>query len=486
MKNRTLCTLGAVILFSTGDSAGERRPNVLFIAVDDLRPQTRAYGEVGMHTPGMDRLAGEGRLFHRHYVQVPTCGASRYSLLTGQYPKRPESLGNHAFALFEQGHAPASLPEWFRQNGYYTMQTGKVSHSPDGFRDDRRRIAEHGVPDSYRRAPHLHFTNPEDPEVPRGWDAFDTPVGQWQTGWGAFFGYAGGATRNSGESPAVEFVEGGDDSYPDGLMADAVVAALSRLRDRDEPFFYAVGFYKPHLPFTAPKSYWDHYDRDAIELSSVDLSNPRGGEMFGGYSITAADLKENEALARELIHGYFASVSYVDAQIGKVLDALDALGLAENTIVVLWGDHGFHLGELGFWGKHTLHEHSLRSAFIVRRPGMDQPGVATRSIVGTIDIYPTLVELAGLPMPEHLDGLSFAAAVDDPSADPVGFAAGFWRRGHSLRTDRHRLVDQANSSWLFDHRQDPVERQNVAKQEEETVTAMRGQLQSILEARKAR
>lgn len=467
--------------------ADAEKPNVLFIAVDDLRPQTAAHGDETVQTPHMDRLANSGRLFLHHHVQVPTCGASRYSLLSGQYPKRPPSLGNHAFNLYQQGHAPPSLPEWFRKHGYHTMQTGKISHSPDGFRDDRERIAASGVENTYSRAPHLHFTNPEDPEVPGAWDAFDTPVGQWGTAWGAFFAYADGVTRVSGESPAIESHDTTDEGYPDGLLADTAVAALTSLRDRGEPFFYAVGFYKPHLPFAAPQKYWDLYDPEQFDVSGLPLLRRRGGELFAGYSITPGDLQDDGSTARELIHGYHAVVSYVDAQIGRVLDALDELGLTGNTIVVLWGDHGFHLGELGFWGKHTLHESSLASAFMMRVPGIAQPGHPTEAVIGSIDIYPTLVELAGLPMPDHLDGTSFAETLRNPDADPVGFSAGFWGDRYTIRTSTHRLIDNLqDNSALFDHRNDPGETENIAEQHPETTVKLQGKIRELLERRKAR
>lgn len=464
----------------------DKKPNILFISVDDLRPQTRADGDEFMVTPNMDRLAASGRLFHRHYVQAPTCGASRYSLLTGQYPKRPASYGNGAFSLYQEGHAPESLPAWFRQHGYHTMQTGKISHSPDGFRDDGERIAASGVKNTYRTAPHLHFTNPDDPEVPGAWDELETPVGPWQTGWGAFFAYDEGKTRHSGRSPAVELADVEDTGYPDGLMAETAVAALTNLRDLDKPFFYALGFHKPHLPFNAPKKYWDLYDPAEIDITHVDPLVRRGGEFFGAYSITADQITGDEAKLREVIHGYYACVSYIDAQIGKVLDALDELGLADNTIIVLWGDHGFHLGELGYWGKHTLYEYSMRSAFMMRVPGMPHAGKATHSIVGSVDLYPTLVELAGLPVPGHLDGKSFAEVLRDPQADPIGFAAGFGGKTHTLRTDRHRLIVGGEQPQLFDHQSDPGERENIAAKEADTVESLNRQLDALMEARKAK
>jgi arylsulfatase A-like enzyme len=477
-----LCAFAS--LAALADIEVDERLNVLFISVDDLRPDIGAYGVDIMHTPHLDRLAGEGRLFQRHYVQVPTCGASRYSLLTGQYPRHSLSWNNSAFELYQQGLAPVSLPQWFRDHGYYTAQTGKISHRPDGLLEDQARIAESGVDNTYNQAPHMHFSDPENPEIPGAWDLMITPVGEWGTAWGAFFAYHGGETRYRGRSPAKEGADVADAGYPDGLMGDAAVEVLTELRDREEPFFYAVGFFKPHLPFNAPKKYWDLYDRDEINISHVDPVRRTSDEMWGSYGHSAEQTKDPDYV-RELIHGYYACVSYVDAQVGKLLDALDDLNLSDNTIVVLWSDHGFHLGELGYWGKHTLHEYSLHAPLIVRKPDMPDPGRPASGVVGSIDIYPTLVELAGLPMPEHLDGRSLAAAVEDSGANPAGFAVGFWRNDYTLRTDRYRLIGLGDDAQLFDHKNDPGERDDVSDRNPEVVRELRNRLETILDRRKA-
>ena len=450
-------------LISRGGS--EKRPNVLFFAIDDLRPQTAAYGKTFMKTPHMDRLAAEGRLFQRHYVPVPTCAASRYGLLTGQLPYLPESFGNNAFDIAERGEAPPSFPKWFRDHGYYTVQTGKVTHSPDGY--------------EWRRDGFQYFRTGDTLQIPGAWDELITPAGKWETPWFSFFGYDCGDTRRAGYHPPMESVDVDDQGYPDALLADEAVAQLALLAEREEPFLYAVGFYKPHLPFTAPQKYWDLYDRDEIELTNVDLSR-RGGGEFWSYAHSRNDL-DDPNYARDLHHGYYASVSYVDAQVGKVLDALDELGLRENTIVVLWGDHGYHLGERGHWGKHTPYEYSMRSAFIIRTPGMLRAGEATEAVTGSVDIYPTLVELAGLPKPAHLDGTSFAAVLDDPDADPVGFALGFWENHITLRNAQYRLVD----SRLYETAIDPTEENDLSNQHPEVFNAMRDQRDALLAARMA-
>lgn len=438
-----------------------KKPNILFIAVDDLRPQLRAYGYDFMVTPHMDKLASQGRLFHHHYVQVPTCGASRYALLTGQWPKRPASLDNGAFTLYREGHAPKSLPQWLGEQGYATVQMGKISHQPGGKRNDGSI------------------------EVIDGWQVFNTPHGQWKNAEASFFGYAGGVTRQPGKSPPMEAADVDDQGYPDGLIAEAAVEQLKQLHKGDKPFFFAVGFYKPHLPFCAPKKYWDLYDRDKIDISDVDPVSRTTGEFFNNYGHNAAQARD-DAYVRHLRHGYYAGTSYVDAQIGKVLQALEDLKLSENTIVILWGDHGYHLGELGYWAKHTLHEHSLRSAFIVRTPGMKQPGQPTKAMIATIDIYPTIAELTESTPPEHLDGKSFVSLLNDPNATTDRPTLGLWPGSETIRTQNHRLIRKGKSITLYDHRIDPGEKRDISGQQPKVVEMLMKQMDEMLAGRKAK
>lgn len=257
-----------MLFLLSGCGAQPEQPlNVLFIAVDDLRPQAGSYGETYMHTPNLDRLAETGVSFMNHFVQAPTCGASRYSMLTGQRPRpsRPASYGNGAFELLPQtkpDHA-VSLPHQFRRNGYRTVSIGKISHSPDGRQHEK--TTDEGATDDPQAAP----------EMPFAWDDVYGPRGQWDTAWRAFFAYAGEKSRVRGLTPAVEAADVDDRGYPDGLIADAAQEELRDLQERGKPFFMAVGFYKPHLPFTAPQQYWDHYDAD--ELSKAPFpSYPEG------------------------------------------------------------------------------------------------------------------------------------------------------------------------------------------------------------------
>jgi arylsulfatase A-like enzyme len=467
-----LSTLSSPALpFLPARAASAQAPsNVLFIAVDDLRPLLHCYDREEMKTPNIDRLAREGRLFTRHYVQAPTCGASRCALLTGRYPSQVEYYDNNAFLALprEKSQAIPTLPGSFRSHGYRTISIGKITHSPDGMVDGG------------------------DHELPFSWDEVGVPAGKWRTGWDAFFAYADGSTRIPGTTPATERTHVPDDGYPDGLIAEAAIEKLHKLKD--QRFFLAVGFFKPHLPFNAPSRYWAPYDQDGIPPApnpgpptGVDaaISLHKSGELTPRYTGLKQPGVVDDEEARRLRHAYAACVSYVDTQVGRVLDELDRLELSDNTIVVLWGDHGWHLGEHGVWGKHTLHEIALRSPLIVRVPHQVRAGEPSEAIVESVDIFPTLAELCGLPAPQ-VDGQSFAAAVTDPLAPGKDAAMGFWAggRAHSLRTEQYRLTEwrdredhaEVAQVELYDHRSDPHETNNIAAAHPEVVRRLTAQL----------
>jgi len=328
--------------------------------------------------------------------------------------------------------------------------------------------------------------------MPFSWDERLMPYEKWGTAWNSFFGYADGSNRNAGRGthPPYERADVPDEAYPDGLIAQEAIQKLNELKD--EPFLLAVGFFKPHLPFTAPAKYWDLYDRDKIALSP-NLDAPEGinpdslhasNEMFGNYQHQhpgGKGVRIPDEDARTLRHAYFAAVSYVDAQVGKVLDELDRLGLADNTIVVVWGDHGWHLGDQTIWGKHSTFERATRSALMIRTPGMPQPGVATSGIVETLDLYPTLSDYAGLQAPPGLTGLSLRLMLEDPAHPGLDSAFSYWRGRHTMRTDRYRIVQYEDPGdgpefELFDHEADPNETRNVASEQPEVVEGLRAKL----------
>jgi arylsulfatase A-like enzyme len=448
-----------------------RKPNVLFIAVDDLRPLLGCYGHREMVTPSLDKFAREGRLFEHHYAQVPTCGASRCALLTGRYPSSAVAYDNGAFESIprKKSLAPVSLPQLFQQNGYRTECIGKISHSPDGKRPDGQ------------------------PELPFGWDATSVPHGQWQDAWAAFFAYTGGKTRIVRQTPVSERADVPDNGYPDGLIADAAIDRLHELKDR--PFFLAVGFFKPHLPFNAPTRYWRLYDKAQLEPPTnskpplevdAELTLGHSGEMLSQYTGFSQRGVVSDAEGRHLRQAYRACVSYVDAQIGRLLAELDRLGLRENSIVVIWGDHGWQLGEHGVWGKHTLYEDSMRSVLMVRTPQVREPGEPAVGMVESVDIYPTLAELCFLAPPAGLSGRSFVPMLRDALAPGKEAVYGFWRNGraHSIRTDRYRLVlwkaepasGRVVQKELYDLENDPGETKNIAAENRAVVERLTSEL----------
>ena len=468
-----LALLTLVACQSEPDVAAPERPNILLICVDDLRPELGCYGAEHVQSPNIDRLAAEGRRFARHYVQAPTCGASRYGLLTGERPTHNGQLGN-GFMMSHtskrpEGEQPESFVHHFRRNGYRTVGIGKISHQADG----------------------LARRNPDELELPYSWDEMLVRYDKWGKGDAPFFGFADGSNRNTlkYEVPPYEAGAVDDLGYPDGLHAELALSKLDELAAAEQPFLLAVGFYKPHLPFTAPQKYWDLYEREQIPISP----NPDGptdaaraflhgsAEFFNRYKLGkefgGAGKRLSDAYAREVRHAYLACVSYIDAQVGKLLDRLEETGLADNTIVVLWGDHGWHLGDHTIWGKHSLFERSLQSPLIIHAPGLPQAGRATPSLVGSIDLYPTLCELAGLPVPEAVDGISLVPLLDDPTLPSRRPVYGYQRNAMSMRTDRWRLLlrkrEQGWQAALFDHDADPHETRDLAAEHPEQVAALR-------------
>lgn len=437
--------------------------NVLFIAVDDLRPELGCYGKSYMHTPGIDRLASQGRVFRNHFVHAAACGPSRSTLLSGTRSLDWDIFRN----IRESGQKPeqiVSLPQLFRENGYETVGIGKISHQPGGVMDSLQTIHE----------------------VPYAWNKSYAPVGEWRDPWCAFFSYAGGIARTSYYGRPTnrtlspwEAADVPDEGYADGLNAIEAIKQLNRMKDTT--FFLAVGFYKPHLPFNAPKKYWDLYDPDKIPAavyserpvgitSDICLhGNNNSYEARGSYTWPGDSLRWQMTPERGKImkHGYCAAVSYTDAQITKVLDELKRLGLDKNTIVVLWGDHGWHLGEYGIWGKHTNFDLALNSPLIISVPGMKNPGVPADGMVETIDIFPTLADLCGLTPPDHIQGQSIRKIMDDPEVKLKDFTYGerdAWNvLGKTVRSTDHRLmvwIDKASGDTLevnmFDNNEKPV------------------------------
>lgn len=461
-------------LLTCAKQATEKPLNILFIAVDDLRPELGCYGNPIVKSPNLDQLATQGTLFTNHYVQVPTCGASRYALLTGMRPQNRAFLRNDAIVEFiskePEKEAPESFIHHLKRNGYHTLGIGKISHSADGY------VYGYEEAVSDKR------------ELPHSWSDLQFDPGKWKTGWNAFFAYADGENRQSRKKQVKPYEKGAvnDDGYPDGLSTQIAIAKLAELKNKDQPFFLGLGLFKPHLPFTAPEKYWDLYDRAEIPLSpnprvpkNVNLASLHSSGEFNGYQLgdEKATLDEpiSDTYARKLRHAYYAGVSYIDQQIGMILAELKRLDLDQNTLVVVWGDHGWHLGDQQIWGKHTLFENALKSTLIVKVPGLENKPAQISSIVETVDLYPTIIELAGLSMPHQVDGASFVNELKGAQAKSLDKRAfSYFKNGATMRTSRYRITkykrEMLPNIELYDHANDPHETINVAEENPEVVT----------------
>ncbi len=426
------------------------RPNVLFIAVDDLRPQLNCYGKSFMHTPNIDRLAARGVLFERSYCMVPTCGASRASLMTSVRPSRERFTTHLAWAEREAPDAIA-LNQHFKDHGYTTLSLGKVFHHPTDHADGWSEPAWRSQLPGYQNRAAQQQAIAENKRL-------------WP-----------GKSKHRGMP--YEMADVSDENYQDSECASEAIKRLEQFAQApDQPFFLAVGFLKPHLPFVAPKKYWDLYDFDDIDLPdnySAPKDAPQGavhnsGELRAYAGIHPTNRVDRE-MARKLIHGYYACVSFTDAHIGRLLDALDESGLADSTIVVLWGDHGWQLGEHGMWNKHSCFETSMHAPLIISAPQQPnvEPGTRVTNLVEFIDIYPSLCELAGLDIPSHVQGMSFVGQMVDPQAAGKPFAVGRFGAGDTIRSDTFRFSEyrdkqgRITGSMLYDHLADPDENTNV-------------------------
>ncbi|MCD6596525.1 MAG: sulfatase, partial [Bacteroidales bacterium] len=438
--------LFALILISchTVQKKEQRQPSILFIAVDDLRPELGCYGQLQIKSPNIDKLAAEGLTFINAYCNVPVCGASRASLLTGIRPSMNRFVNWHTYA---QDDAPdaISLPEHFKNNGYYTLSLGKVFHHIDDMAESWSEKPWSPVEETG----YLDYISKENKEI-----------------------MASIAERGF----PFEIVDVDDESYHDGKIALRAIEKLKQLKMQDKPFFLATGFLRPHLPFNAPQKYWDLYPEESIHLPDnyfnpknvPDIAIHKFGELRAYFGVPAEGAVSDK-MAHELIRGYYASVSYVDAQIGKVLDALEVLGLAENTIVILWGDHGWQLGEHALWCKHANFKTSLNAPLIIKTPGF-KGQLKTKGLVEFIDIYPSLCELAGLSLPDQLHGKSFVPFLKDPGLHWKNAVFSRFHKGESVITKRYLYTewfDEEGNGFdrmIYDHENDPEENVNIIDQ----------------------
>ena len=444
--------LGGSSLLSARPSAD--RYNVLFIAVDDLRPELGCYGHPIVKSPNIDRLAAQSLRFARAYCQMALCAPSRASLLSG---RRPDTNGiyNNSRTVHEAAPDLPSLPRHFRNHGYQTISIVKIYHNsaddPEGW-TERDRVNT------------LYYASPE-------WREYQTR----RYAEADSMGYTPQQQYRYGVGPATENADVPDNAYKDGQVADAAVAMLQKYQD--QRFFLAAGFIKPHLPFCAPKQYWDLYDRDRLPLpdATEPADAPDPAMTDWGELRPYLDIPEkgdvDEAVARRLIHGYYACVSYVDAQVGRLLDELKRLELDQNTIVILWGDHGWKLGEYGDWSKGTNFEYDVNAPLLLHVPGQ-YGGRVCDALTEFVDIYPTLAELCGLPVPEHCEGLSMAPLLENPELSWKTAAFSQYHRGklmgYSMRTGQwrhnewvHRETGVVEARELYDQSQGPFVRENL-------------------------
>ena len=445
MKKLLLIT-GVIGLFIGCNSVSKPKgpPNILFIAIDDLRPELNCYGASHIKSPNIDKLASQGVMFTEAYCNVPVCGASRASLLTGARPTRHRFI--NYFTRVDNDYPEAvTLPQLFRQNGYYTVSNGKIFHDIDDTEN-------------------------------RSWDENWRPF--QSNSWRDYQDEKNIALDNSDTTrgPAYENLEIADTAYFDGKIANKAIADLKKLKQQDKPFFLAVGFLKPHLPFNAPQKYWDMYDPDDISLpknyyepkNAPDEAIHNFGELRAYAEIPKKGPLSDE-LAHKLIHGYYACVSYTDAQIGRVMQALEEEGLQENTIVILWGDHGWNLGEHTLWCKHANFKTSLQVPMLLAGPGIPA-NTKIEELVEFVDIYPTLAALADLEPPvSQLEGASMVSLLHDKNAEWKNQVVSKYHDGVSIKTDDYlytewsRTDEDVYARMLYNHVKDPQENVNVAE-----------------------
>lgn len=453
--------------------------NVLFIAVDDLRPDIGCYGVKHAKTPNIDRLAARGIVFDKAYCAQAVCSPSRTAILTGLRPDTTKvwDLDTH----FRDAQPDCvTLPQHFRQNGYHTSALGKIEHH--GFEDGPSWTEPRWFPSGEMvKVDEQDWTKHTVTRFEGVPSEFANPI-------------EGGEKRKGGKAakkgPAYEVSPKSDEQLPDGAVAVEAVNRLAALKAAGKPFFFGVGFVKPHLPFVAPKKYWDMHDPEKIPGPAF-VTYPDGTPDFVGhtngelhaYPGTPTENPIPEDFAKTLRHGYNACISYIDAQVGKVLDALDQEGLADNTVIVLWGDHGWQLGEHGLWHKHTNFEIAARSPLLIALPKRTTAGKHCAAPVEFVDVYPTLADVCGLSVPQGLAGMSLKPYLENPDAPMQKPAISIYPKsskehggalmGYSIRTEdwrctfwRKRNTDEIGFIELYDEKNDPNETVNLAMKPE--------------------
>jgi len=476
----SLISLNSTILSAQNEQVKKQKPNVLFIAVDDLKPLMAAYGDRTAVTPGLDKLSRKGATFQSCYVQQAISGASRASLLTGMRPDKTKVWD--LVTDFRQVNPNAvSIPQHFISQGYEAAATGKIYHI--GSAGPGHDAPSWTLP--YVNVKAETYANTKPPKGKRG--------------------------------PATESADVPDNTYHDGVCAEEGIKLMQQLKDKGNPFFLAIGFIRPHLPFVAPKKYWDLYKREQFKPApfqekaanspgyayhvSGELKNYTDIPDFNSFSSDTQKRLSPEK-QQELIHGYYAATSYMDAQLLKVLNELERLGLAENTIIVLWGDHGWHLGDHGLWNKHTNFEQATRVPLLISAPGIPN-STKPNTLCEFVDVFPTLCDLAGIESPVYLDGVSLVPSMKKEKKQLRKFALSQYPRsggimGYSIRTTRYRYTiwmdnyysaetpfnaTDIKATELYDYVKDPLEtiNQSGTKEYNKAEAEMKKLIQSAME-----
>ena len=485
-KNSIFVSLCVFIVNLSTLWATSTSPNVLFIAVDDLKPLLGCYGDEHVKSPHIDSLAKVGTTFLNAHCQQAVCGPSRASLMTGRLPDYTK-VWDLKTRMRDMNPTIVTIPQYFRNHGYEAVGIGKI-YDPrcvDGY-------TQNDAP-SWSKS-YVHVDKNPDEEFGLIGKAFVNTVRRKRAeaeakgikGYGPLKNYIGGVPATEGSEDVA------DDAYEDGRVADRAVQLISELSHKNKPFFIATGFKKPHLPFVAPKKYWDLYNPEDLPLAEFQ-EMPSGAPSYhfqdswelknGSYSeVLTGPGKQPIETQRKLIHGYYACISYIDTQIGKLLNALDDAGIRENTVLVLWGDHGFHLGDHGMFCKHTNYEQATRSPLLFVDFRQKNEAMQAKAPVEFVDIFPTLCELAGLAIPPELDGESLVPILEGSASSVKPFARSQFPRhigdgeamGYAYRSERYRYIEWVKKDYyagekegevvateLYDYRKDPLEKRNL-------------------------
>ena len=435
-----------------------KKPNVLLLYMDDLRPELKSYGETYIYSPNIDKLSKKGVQFNKAYANIAVCGASRASMLTGIYPGKNYFIDYKTRTDVEKKDI-VSLPKHLKNNGYTTISNGKIYHFLDDKWNDWDEVWR----------PYA-FEGPKEIK----------PIDWWESLWKDYQTKENKELENlTGKGPAFEKAVVDDSILIDGLLTNKVIRDIKRLKNKPSPFFLTAGFISNHLPFIAPERFWDMYDYDSIKLplndtpplNSPSISISNNGELINGYLGIPKKGDLSKDLSKKLKHGYYATISYVDHLVGRIINTLEEEKLSENTIVIFVSDHGFNLKEHSQWGKYTSHRISARVPLIIYDP-KTKSSINSNSLVELVDIYPTVIDLLGLESPDHmLDGKSLVKILKNPKHENKSHVFMKNAKGYTIKTADYSYTEylklndnrQPIENMLFDHKNDTNETINLSK-----------------------